>query len=94
MMDTMLVCEALLLCILSLSIPARTANETAPHNLTFMMIASFGEFGFNSSGAVPAADVALDDINRNSSVLPGYRLGYDKTRNSKVGHIIVLHVSE
>ena len=58
--------------------------KCAQHNLTFMLITSFGEFGFNSSGAIPAADVALDDINGNSSVLPGYRLVYDKPRNSQV----------
>ena len=56
----------------------------AEHNLTIMLITSFGEFGFNSSGAIPAADVALEDINRNSSMLPGYRLVYDKPRNSQV----------
>ena len=62
----------------------------AEHNLTIMLITSFGEFGFNSSGAIPAADVALDDINRNSSMLPGYRLVYDKPRNSQV--IQTVHV--
>ena len=56
----------------------------AEHNLTIMLITSFGEFGFDSSGAIPAADVALDDINRNTSMLPGYRLVYDKPRNSQV----------
>ena len=56
----------------------------AERNLTIMLITSFGEFGFNSSGAIPAADVALDDINRNNSILPGYRLVYDKPRNSQV----------
>ena len=56
----------------------------AEHNLTIMLITSFGEFGFNSSGTIPAADVALEDINRNSSMLPGYRLVYDKPRNSQV----------
>ena len=29
------------------------------HNLTFMFITSFGQFGFNASGVVPAADIAL-----------------------------------
>ena len=56
----------------------------AQHNLTIMLITSFKEFGFNSSGMIPAADVALEDINRNSSMLPGYRLVYDKPRNSQV----------
>lgn len=58
--------------------------SASEQNLTFMLITSFGEFGFNSSGAIPAADVALEDINRNSSMLPGYRLVYDKPRNSQV----------
>ena len=59
----------------------------AEHNLTIMLITSFGEFGFNSSGAIPAADVALDGINGNNSMLPGYRLVYDKPRNSQVGRV-------
>ena len=58
--------------------------SASEQNLTFMLITSFGEFGFNSSGAIPAADVALEDINRNNSMLPGYRLVYDKPRNSQV----------
>ena len=60
----------------------------AEHNLTIMLITSFGEFGFNSSGAIPAADVALDDINGNTSMLPGYRLVYDKPRNSQVTSVL------
>ena len=56
----------------------------AEKNLTFMFITSFGEFGFDSSGAIPAADLALNDVNENSSMLPGYRLVYDKPRNSQV----------
>ena len=60
----------------------------AEHNLTIMLITSFGEFGFDSSGAIPAADVALDDIN---SMLPGYRLVYDKPRNSQVSKKILSH---
>ena len=59
--------------------------SSAEHNLTIMLITSFGEFGFDSSGAIPAADVALDGINGNNSMLPGYRLVYDKPRNSQVG---------
>ena len=59
--------------------------SSTEHNLTIMLITSFGEFGFNSSGAIPAADVALDGINGNNSMLPGYRLVYDKPRNSQVG---------
>lgn len=58
-----------------------TTNFT---NLTFMLIISYGEHGFNSSGALPAIEMALEDINDNSSVLPGYKLDYDRIRNSQV----------
>ena len=53
-------------------------------NLTFMLITSFGQFGFNSSGGLPAAEMALEDINNNPDVLPGYNLVYDKVRDSQV----------
>ena len=53
-------------------------------NLTFMLITSFGQFGFNSSGVVPAAEMALEDINNNPDVLPGYNLVYDSIRDSQV----------
>lgn len=36
---------------------------------------SFGG-AFNSSGAVPGIQVALDLINNDTDLLPGYRLGY------------------
>ena len=73
-------------CLLVLLIQNQLQSSKADSeiNLTFMLIASFGEFGFNSSGAIPAADVALDDISENSNMLPGYRLVYDKARNSQV----------
>ena len=56
----------------------------ANQNLTIMFITSFGQFGFNSSGAVPAADIALEDINSNPDILPGYNLVYDQVRDSQV----------
>ena len=71
-------------CFSVLSFVNQIQSEKDEQNLTFMLIASFGEFGFNSSGAIPAADVALEDIYQNSSMLPGYRLLYDEPRNSQV----------
>ena len=53
-------------------------------NLTFMLITSFGQFGFNSSGGLPAAEMALEDINNNPDLLPGYNLVYDRIRDSQV----------
>lgn len=61
------------------------AGKSVPrHNLTFMLTTSFGQFGFNSSGALPAADMALEDINSDPNVLPGYNFMYDKVRDSQV----------
>ena len=60
------------------------ANQDNNTNLTFMMIISFGQFGFNSSGALPAAEMALEDINMDSDVLAGYNLVYDRVRDSQV----------
>ena len=53
-------------------------------NLTFMFVTSFGQSGFNASGVVPAADIALEDINSYPDVLQGYHLMYDKVRDSQV----------
>ena len=43
------------------------------NNLTFM----FSQFGFHASGVVPAADIALEDINNSPNILRGYHLVYD-----------------
>ena len=55
-----------------------------PLNLTFMLITSNGRYGFNSSGTLPAADIALERVNNRSDMLPGYNLVYDTVRNSEV----------
>ena len=65
------------------------AASAQPHNLTFMMIASFGQHGFNSSGALPAVDMALEDINSDPDILSGYNLMYDKVRDSMVSLALV-----
>jgi hypothetical protein len=57
------------------------------HNLTFMFVTSFGQSGFNASGVVPAADIALEDINNHPDVLQGYNLMYDKVRDSQVKQV-------
>ena len=57
------------------------------HNLTFMFVTSFGQFGFNASGVVPAADIALEDINDDPNVLSEYHLMYDEVRDSQVSSL-------
>ena len=59
-------------------------DNVSAHNLTFLFVTSFGQFGFNASGVVPAADIALEDINSHPSVLMGYTLEYDRVRDSQV----------
>ena len=59
-------------------------GQAEQHNLTFMLMTSFGQYGFNSSGLIPAVDMALENINSNPQVLPGYSLMYDTLRDSQV----------
>ena len=54
-----------------------------------MFVTSFGQFGPNTSGVVPAADIALEDINANPDILPGYNLVYDKVRDSQVSSVLL-----
>ena len=74
----------LLTTLLSLTVGDSLTMENQEHNLTFMLVASFGQFGFNSSGIVPAADMALEDVNNDPRILKGYRLMYGKVWDSQV----------
>ena len=65
----------------SLSLVVSAADNK---NLTFMLVTSWGEFGYNSSGTLPAAEIALRSINSRPDLLPGYNLVYDQVRDSKV----------
>ena len=61
------------------------AKSRSIQNLTFMFVTSFGrQSGFNASAVVPAADIALEDINSHPDVLQGYHLMYDEVRDSQV----------
>ena len=61
-------------------------GEGSPVNLTFLYITSFGR-SLNTSGAIPAAEMALEDINNNTNILPGYNLVYDEVRDSGVSNL-------
>ena len=60
------------------------ANTEAVHEINFLFIVSFGQSGFNSSAVIPAAEIALEDINNAPNMLPGYKLTYDRVRDSQV----------
>ena len=49
----------------------------------FSLVVSYGEYGYNSSGGIPAINIALEQI-RVRNILPGYNLTYEVERNSKV----------
>ena len=62
-----------------------TQNDlVSPSKVYFSLIVSYGRFGFNSSGAVPAIDIALDYVKRNQ-ILPNYELAYERAADSEVG---------
>ena len=50
-----------------------TGDDRIPIYLALMQ--SFGG-GYTSAGVIPGIQVALDQINANSSILPGYKLHY------------------
>ena len=57
--------------------------ESEAKPVYFSLIYSGGENGFNSTGGIPALDIALEVV-RNQQLLEGYDLTYDTPRNSKV----------
>ena len=72
----------LVLVLLSCSESVHGANP-----LYVSMITSFGEFGFNASGVIPAIDLALEHINARPDLLPGYELGYLTLQDSGVRYV-------
>ena len=78
-----LVNDWLLVVLLTISL-SLLVSVTDSKNLTFMLVTSWGGFGYNSSGTLPAAYIALRNINSRPDLLPGYNLVYDQVRDSKV----------
>ena len=67
-------------------------SATDNKNLTFMLVTSWGGFGYNSSGTLPAAEIALSNIN-SPDLLPGYDLVHDEVRDSKVSRSCSLAIA-
>lgn len=63
---------------------ARSILAGPSNNVYFSLIVSNGEFGYNSTGAIPAVDIALEYVKSNQ-ILPDYNLMYERVGNSKVG---------
>lgn len=58
-------------------------EAAAQTHLYFSLIISFGRYGFNSSGTIPAMKIALDRV-REMQILPGYVLENSPVRDSEV----------
>ena len=83
----MIITRLLVGCVLSMMWDSAISQ---PHNLIFMLIISYGQYGYNSSGALPAADMALEDISSDPNILTEYNLMYDKVRDSMVRQQTIL----
>ena len=69
----------------ALFVAATQAFISATENdaIFFSLIVSWGEHGYNSSGVVPAIDMALEAI-ESRQILQDYNLTYALAQNSKV----------
>jgi len=66
------------------------ALEDAPSGTTPLYFALMQSFsgGYVSAGGIPGLVVALDEINSNSTVLPGYSLHYTLSDNAVGLHVM------
>ena len=58
----------------------------AQTSLYFSLILSFGRYGFNSSGTIPAMEIALERVDE-MKILPGYKLKNSPVRDSEVREV-------
>ena len=70
--------------------PAVESNATSTVPLFFAFIISFGG-AFNSSHSIPGVQLALDHINQDPTMLPGYTLHYTLT-DSQVWLVLIVIV--
>ena len=69
-------------------------QESAAPNSTsiyFSYITSITGAGFRSGGARPVVDLALEQMNNNTDILPNYTPSYRTIRDSKVNKIQMWH---
>ena len=69
--------------------PPEDVTNDSRIDLYFGLIMSFGNT-FNSSGTVPAVQIALDLINDHPTLLPNYKLHYQLT-DSQVSAVTILY---
>ena len=71
--------------------PAPDEEKDGRVSLYFALMQSFGG-SYTSAGVIPGIEVALDEINSNRSVLPGYRLHYYLS-DTQVSVNAIAHIS-
>ena len=59
-------------------------GEEATTALNFIFVSSLNSSSFRSAGTAPAVDLALERVNAEPSLLPGYRLQYSTLLDSQV----------
>ena len=58
-----------------------------------LMVAESEESTFISAGTIPAIDLAVDLVNNNSNILPGYELSYNGTIfDTKVSRLSITYL--
>lgn len=86
-----LVITLLLLCLFGVNSEHNTESGSGnpePITLWFSFITSISG-SFKASGAIPAIDLALEQINNNTNILHDYQLNYSTIEDSGVSIIII-----
>ena len=76
--------------LLSVISSASCTNSTEDKNITFLYLTGFTGL-FLTSGSIPAVEMALETINSDQSLLPGYKLQF-VAKDSQVLYVHVLVV--
>ena len=63
-------------------------NSLGSHQLEYALFTAGPTGGFDSSGAVPAIELAEEMINADSSILPGYNLTHTTVYDTMVSYSI------
>ena len=80
------------LCVIVLGFSLLVQSQGAVTELKYALFTSGPLGGFDSSGAVPAIELAEEILNQNNSVLSGYRLTHTEVEDTIYGALILLYI--
>ena len=72
-----------LVCFTEVTVHGRGKSNIAPLHFSYITTKTGG---FVSSGGIPAVDLALEQINQRTDILPGYSLNYTSVLDSNVSY--------